>query len=413
MRKFVLFSSILVVCLSCTAAFGQAASAGSLSGPLDASQFASMLDSPVQPMHLSFGQFSGIGNAGGQGNIAGLPFNVRSLPVFTRSFTFQGQTFQYTMVGKQPQAGGTTNIDTTYLAISFVFDGFAQPFAIDATGITNNLLSGPDFNDAQYANGLTQFGDAVQRAEFAAVIAPHEADQTAWHTVLNAPVQLTPVTVEVPAGKALLFRDHQGTLLALVDFNFMFNALVNLLSDRFNAGLINVNQLPIFVTHNAVYGSFTPTRITSCCIGGFHTAFGAGNTGNVLSVQTFAFASSLDPDLAAFLFGDPTVFVDVGALSHEISETFNDPFGSNTVPRYEEPGLPFIACDDILETGDPVENLANSAFPVTLGGFTYHPQTEALLQWFSREVPSSAFGGAYSFPGNNLTSPSTACPAGH
>jgi len=41
-----------------------------------------------------------------------------------------------------------------------------------------------------------------------------------------------------------------------------------------------------------------------------------------------------------------------------------------------------------------------------IDGFLYHPQTEALLQWFSRQTSSNAFGGAYSYPGNNLTSAS-------
>ena len=127
MRKSVLSISILVVCLSCTAAFGQGAGTATLSGPLDASQFSSMLDSPVRPMHLSFSQFSANGNAGAQGNIAGLPFNVRSLPVFTGSFRFQDQTFQYTMVGKQPQEGGTTNIGV-------------QPFDIAALGLVFLIL---------------------------------------------------------------------------------------------------------------------------------------------------------------------------------------------------------------------------------------------------------------------------------
>jgi hypothetical protein len=48
--------------------------------------------------------------------------------------------------------------------------------------------------------------------------------------------------------------------------------------------------------------------------------------------------------------------------------------------------------------GDPIEVLAHPAFPVVLNGFTYHPQTKALLQWFSQESPSSAFQGACSYP---------------
>jgi len=110
-----------------TTAFGRATGTGTLSGPLDASQFskharfAGPADAPgVQPVSAN-------GNAGAQGNIADLPFTVHSLPVFTRSFPFQGQTFQYTMVGKQPQEGGTTNIGV-------------QPFDIAALGLVFLIL---------------------------------------------------------------------------------------------------------------------------------------------------------------------------------------------------------------------------------------------------------------------------------
>jgi len=39
------------------------------------------------------------------------------------------------------------------------------------------------------------------------------------------------------------------------------------------------------------------------------------------------------------------------------------------------------------------------AFPSTMpNGFTYHPQNEALLQWFEFQSPSTALNGAYSYP---------------
>jgi hypothetical protein len=176
---------------------------------------------------------------------------------------------------------------------------------------------------------------------------------------------------------------------------------------------IHVDEIPIFVSHNAVYGDFFAVNLLDCCTGGFHTAFETQQVGNTVFVQVFDFATSLDAEVSGAIFGDPTLFADLDALSHELSETFDDPFVNNIVPRWESPGLPFIECSSVLETGDPVENLPNASFPVMINGFLYHPQTEALLQWFSRESPSSALGGAYSYPGNNLTSPSTACPAGH
>ena len=45
-----------------------------------------------------------------------------------------------------------------------------------------------------------------------------------------------------------------------------------------------------------------------------------------------------------------------------------------------------------------IEGLPNAQFPITVNGFTYHPQNEALLQWFAGVTPSSAIHHAYSYP---------------
>jgi hypothetical protein len=62
-----------------------------------------------------------------------------------------------------------------------------------------------------------------------------------------------------------------------------------------------------------------------------------------------------------------------------------------------------------LETGDVIEGLPNGTFPVTLNSFTYHPQNEGLIQWFKFESPSSALGGAYSYP-NTAVLPQLSAP---
>jgi hypothetical protein len=123
------------------------------------------------------------------------------------------------------------------------------------------------------------------------------------------------------------------------------------------------------------------------------------------------FATSLDSEFASLLFGPNQPFVDVNAWSHEISEWMNDPFVSNIVPPWQTLStLSPATCNNLLQTGDPVDPLGPNSLPVMVNGFTYHPQTEAWLQWFSGESPSSAIGGTYSFPDTTpLTSPSTGC----
>jgi len=415
MRKLLLSAFVLAFCLSGSIAFGQVGSGPTpvkTRQPLNISQFKGMVNGSATNKHFASSRLSAATSAATKGAATQQPLTIRSVPNFTSSFTFQNQTFPFTMVGHRPQAGGTTRVDTSYLAISFFFDEFVDQngnnIVIDAAGNTSNLLNGPLFERFPYTVGNTQFGDAVQRAEFFNVMKkPHEDDSDdAWHTLLESPRQFKPVTVEVPVGSAVLFVTQDGTFVALMDINFL-NSQLNTLVQTED---IKVDEIPIFVTHNTVYGDFFFGIPLDCCIGGFHTAFETQQVGNTVFVQTLAFATSLDANVSNALFGDPTLFADVGAMSHEVSETFNDPFVNNVVPSWQFPGAPAGVCSNVLETGDPVENLPNPSFPVMIDGFTYHPQTEALLQWFSRQTPSNAFGGAFSYPGNNLTSASQACP---
>lgn len=416
MRRLSVFVSLVVFCLAGSAAFAQnlkGAAGGQTRLPLKASEFSISTNSSIKPNHMAFNRLSVSTNAAVQNSAASPQLTVRSIPTFSSSFSFAGTTFPFTMAGRGPQKGGTTQLDTSYLAISFFFDEFVDQngnnIVIDATANTQNLLNGPDFASFPYTTGNTQFSDAVQRAEFFNVV-NDTGENGSWHTLLEPPRQLTPVTVEVPFYESLVFQLPDGAVFALIDVNFLASQLNTLLQTE----ELRIDEIPIFATHNAIYGDFFAGAPLDCCVGGFHSAVELGQSHNIALVQVFAFATSLDPEISNAAFGDPTAFADVASLSHELCEIFNDPFVNNTVPRWQNPAsaAPFITCSSFLETGDPVEGLPNASFPVMIGGFLYHPQTEALLQWFSRENPSSAISRAYSYPGNNLTSPSTACPAG-
>ena len=82
---------------------------------------------------------------------------------------------------------------------------------------------------------------------------------------------------------------------------------------------------------------------------------------------------------------------------------------------WQFPGVPATAkiCQGNLETGDPVEVLASASVAIKLKErqevFTYHPQTEALLQWFEMGAKSDALGGAFSYP-NTAALPHSALP---
>jgi hypothetical protein len=119
-------------------------------------------------------------------------------------------------------------------------------------------------------------------------------------------------------------------------------------------------------------------------------------------VQTFIYTSWVSPGI----FAAPGI-QDVNGFAHEVSEWLNDPFVNNLVPPWSVPNEPQYGCTAYLEAGDP---LVGTDYPVKVGGFTYHPQNIPILPWFAREVPSSAVGGAYSYPDTStLTSPATGC----
>src|SRR5262249_1947850 len=144
-------------------------------------------------------------------------------------------------------------------------------------------------------------------------------------------------------------------------------------------------------------------NFADCCIVGFHTFFFQSATAPE-NIWVFAFSSWTSPGI----FGG---FLDVTGLSHEISESFNDPLLSNATPFWQFPGS--TACQGNLETGDPVEVLPNDTVSIRLRDsdevFTFHPQTEALFQWFEMGSSSTAIDGAFSFP-NESALPRSALP---
>jgi hypothetical protein len=357
--------------------------------------------------------------AGNPGGVA----NVISVPNFTRSFTVNGVTFPYTMVGNDPSLGHITTIPTKIVSVSLkllnadgtVFD------TVDATRFVQPALNSPNFQRFKYEHDATvgipgeptQFSDAVQRAEFASSMDPN------WHTEL-APSVVDNITITVPKFVTVRFRGQNVQAINYVSgiaadgnrFVLMFNLFFNqqlgiIMNNEIDAGRFTTDSFNLPLLPNTFLFSFNPNNPLqrgSCCVLGFHTYFTDGAVPESRWITQFA--SWISPGI----FGGG--FNDVTAISHEIAETFNDPFVNNITPRWHFPGS--TACQGNLETGDPVEVLANATFPVTLKNkgveTTYHPQTEALLQWFAETVPSDALHGAYSYPDlTALTAPATLC----
>jgi len=353
-------------------------------------------------------------SAGSKSPPGGTIDGLNTVPTFSGAFFAQGTLFSFTMIGSHPLAGGTTVIPDKVSEISLQLlnaDGSVNknmPFA----PFEDLTFDSPNFAETDYRSGRhMQFADAIQRAEF---FNRMEAD---WHTILD-PVVVKHVTLMVPRFVNVTLPDGTvkqvdayflGTagdghpfvfMLDLLFVNLVFNETVNEIND----GLFTTNALNTALLPNTFLFSIdSQGNFLQCCIIGFHTFFFDPST-NPENIWIFDFASWTSPGI----FGG---FVDVTALSHEISESFNDPLLSNATPSWRFPGS--TACQSNLETGDPVEVLPDDTVSITLREshevFTFHPQTEALLQWFEMGSSSNAIDGAFSFP-NETALPHSALP---
>jgi hypothetical protein len=346
-------------------------------------------------------------------------YGIDSVPNFNGHFFADGFDFNgnpnrhwYTnTVGNPPQMGGTTLIGAPVQPVSIELDDVdgnllyvgGQPMISDATQFVAPVLASPQFSVNSYSSGTqpTQFSDAIQRAQYFNQMKPN------WHTLL-VPSALPNYTMRISqsagctpsypfAGCNYVFAlNGDGTCCFFIlvndnppDFTFdtgFSNAVVSDIVDN----SINTKEISSFLFPN-VYLFFGD--VTQCCVLGYHTYFFQPGS-DPEQRWVLNYSSWISPGL----FG--AAFTDITALSHEIAETYNDPFVvsdnvHNLTPFWLAPNG---NCGDVRETGDVIEGLPHATYPITLNGFTYHPQNEALLQWFEFQSPSSALGGAYSYP---------------
>jgi len=275
--------------------------------------------------------------------------------------------------------------------------------------------------------GHVQFADAVQRAEFF----NHMRDN--WHTNLTPVNIVEHASVTVPFIVNVRIRgvvtpvrtwftrtSTDGSTVVFMLQQFFNQQFSNIGVAAINAGNWTTDAMNVMLFPNVFLFTPSATPLVTrgpCCVLGFHTFF-ADSSVTPQPRWVSAFTSWVSPGT----FRNAEI-LDILPMSHEISEAFNDPFINNLTPRWQFPDG--SGCQGNLETGDPVEVLAHPAFPVTLelnedgnqggnsqgGKFTFHPQTEALVQWFTQTAPSDAFKGAFSYPNTAaLPGPAQPCP---
>jgi len=299
------------------------------------------------------------------------------LTTWNGSFVSGTSTFNFNMVGTAPSTGTSTTIPVFIIPIKLVVASTTfDPQHVLSNGLTTvaNTVASPIFSSAitftsgGVSMGATQYIDAYQRANFWGTVSAH----TGYHVLLGTPTIQPEVTLTVPKRSGAIGTPF-GHTAAEVDINY-FNSQIQTIMT--NTAAIQPNTLPIFI----IYDTYL-TQNHSCCIGGYHSAFGLTS-----APQSYAVFSYID---------HPGDFAqDVSALSHEIGEWMDDPLvvnnGNNT------------PCGS-LENGDPLENTANfGGFPFTLGGFTYNLQDLTTLPYFGAP-PSTSVNNEFTFQGQHLT----------
>ena len=358
--------------------------------------------SPVS-IHPQAGAFHGAATSAIQPGTFGLPFsraNIISVSNFEVSFISRGKTWHLTMMGTAPTDGASTTLPAKIVAVSLRLQNsnLVSFTDVSVAPFLTPALNSPNFLPNNYSSGAgIQFADAVQRAEF------FHKMKASWHTNLHPAAVVHNVTITVPRFTTVNVNGFNmqvqtyytqkagdGHMAVFILDQFLNQQIFNVVANEIKAGRFSTNALNIALFPNTFLFSLnTEGGVGNCCTLGFHTFFTDSGVPKE-SRWIFAFASWISP-------GVFSGFQDVTALSHEISESLNDPFVDNQVPAWQFP-TEQGTCQDNLETGDPVEVLSNPSFPVHLSGTTYHPQTEALLQWFEQKSTSTAINSAFSYP---------------
>jgi hypothetical protein len=448
--------------ITCLIALG---AAGTRAQEVDQIAAAAVAGKSVKYTHLAPQSIKKNGRIGTTGvpmplsTTSGIP-GIDSVPNFSGDYFAPGvgptgvpqDHWFFNTLGNRPELGGTTTLNAPVVPVSLdlrnvngtprfvrVVNGRAikcgirpqpgcQRLFFDATPFIQPALESPVFSNANYTSSSvpTQFADSVARAEY-------QGAKPDWHTLLAPSVKTTRTMVINQDSTCGSAKGHCNYLFALnPDGSCCSFVLIN--ATTFETELfpststfppdsstpIGAAEAAGDITTKDVSTFFFPpaflfiTHPGVCCIGGFHTFdFESGDATNG-NLPRF-FVVNYSTWFPANVFLDPTI-LDVTGLSHEISEIYNDPFVAfdgvhDVTPWWLSPNG---NCQDNLEVGDVIEGLPNQVFPIIMpNGFKYHPQNEALLQWFEFQSPSSALNGAYSYPDTfTLTALSTPQKAG-
>jgi hypothetical protein len=228
--------------------------------------------------------------------------------------------------------------------------------------------SGPYLYGSPAVNlGTTQYHDALQRAEFWKIVGTSFLGYS-WHTLWGLHTT-PPQTVQVPANMGVTYNAGMNGgcgFLGVVDYNWLDNYVTGTLIPSLAGQGVGPTTFAMIFMYNVVEG--TPPLLQNCCILGYHGAYGS-------PLQVYS-PGEFDSNL---LFGAASQ--DISVETHEMGEAMNDPTVHNFTPAWGHVGQ-VSGCQNNFEVGDPLTGTQNP--PITLNGFTYHPQELAMYSWFLR-----------------------------
>ena len=342
---------------------------------------------------------SGFGHNGSASNTQSSA-NHFGFPVWRSSFRTNGVEYPFTVVGSDPASGRTTVVPTVIIPYRLVYPATGDVFDASSDlvgGVTPmaGVLNSPIFNATSFSAGPTflgntQYGDAMIRANFWAI---HSDRGQGYHVLLGTPTVLPVQTITVDPENGFVAQTPSGVKFGLVDQFWLQTKLDAVMLDPANH--ITPSTLPIHLF------SLIEETIGGRPFAGFHSAEDLGTGG----IQTFI-VTSYYPESAL-----PSAR-NTGILGHEIAEWMNDPapfLTRNTVPLWQEPDIPRLCDNDLLEVGDPLTFLG-SVYNVQTSSVNYVLPEVAFLPWFSRTQRSLSVNGWYTSL-DSFTSHSEPCPA--
>lgn len=361
---------------------------------------------------------------GGLTMAAKAPSSIDTLVNFSGSFTTPGfdgdgnpqSVWPYTMIGRAPEQNRTTRFNAPIIPVTVELLDASGAVGRTATGAPLRMVTGQDtidltlnspvFQKSPTTAGNVQITDGMMRSQFffRAGDGDGDRDDQGYHTILDPHVK-TARTIQLPFGSYRFAPRADGSccLFVLADINAFANLLfpptaddtTTVMGAAEHAGDMKPADITALLFRDVFLFDGVPSN---CCVLGFHSVDvepGTKQNGNRERDFVMAYASYISDGL----FGGG--FEDVTALSHEVAELAADPFINNATPWWlsVDPFTGNALCQNNLETGDVIEVLsANPVAQIPMHNRTYHPQNEALLQWFAFESPSSAHLGAWSFP---------------